>query len=95
MLAYFHFACAGSYPLSSSSNAGGYNSGIYGNMEPEQIEYIKSINQEIAYQGQFEMYHSSIRSRHKLSKTNNSHELMFRCDRTKNREMERPVHVRR
>lgn len=48
MLAYFHNACHGSLPLSISLDES--NVDFHG-MNPEEIEYTRSIRNELARQG--------------------------------------------
>jgi hypothetical protein len=51
MLAHFHFACNGSMPLSIPWSELGGSDSISNGMTRDQIEYLRSIQQEISHQG--------------------------------------------
>jgi hypothetical protein len=51
MLAYFHFACSGSMPLSIPWSKLGGSGSTNNGMTYDQIEYLRSIQQDIARQG--------------------------------------------
>jgi len=51
MLAHFHFACNGSMPLLIPPSELGGSGSINNGMTHDQIEYLRSIQQEISRQG--------------------------------------------